>query len=228
MVTHIDNVATVYLKIYQKKIEERKPDIIVFGYKKVCNDISLGSYIPMGNADTVIQLMKDEAFNICAWDKAVKREILVNHNIEFKKGVYSEDMEWCARIFRYANSCAVIKRDGYAYRQRSNSISKNISKKNIKDIVDNYSICLLQRENLSSEKLAVYDKYLAKNLSMLIIAMSMCTDSLDENYGLFIKNNMKVLKSGRRREKLIYKSIKIFGLNRTVFFLKKIKEIKNI
>ena len=205
-----------FLNKVSEKIIESEPDMIIFGFRKVDDNGELGKHVPMNDTCIVEELVRNDDFNICAWDKVIKRDVLIKNGITFKKGVYSEDMEWCANLLKAADSCAVIKSDPHSYRQRIGSITKTISSRNVDDIVSNYNACLRLMDAIGPEKKDAYYCYLSKNLSMLIISLSQIERGERKEYNAFIKNNANVLKHHtRKREILIYYSLLLLGVENT-------------
>lgn len=215
-------INTSFLTSVEQEIIKSQPDIVIYGYQKKYCGRKNKDYIPYVRVNSVIQLVKNNEFNICAWDKVIKKQILLENAITFRENVFSEDMEWCALLYKFANSCAVICNAEYAYRQRENSISKRITPKNITDIYNNYNYCLELRKSMSEEKKMYYDYYLSKNLSMFIIVLSLLDDLQQREYIHFIFDNLNVLKySSRNREKIIYLLIKLVGVNNTLRLIKR-------
>lgn len=66
--------------------------------------------------------------------KATRRAFLLKNDLFFKKGIFSEDVEW---FFRYApllRSVAVLNCPAYCYRMREGSITHCLTEKNIRDL----------------------------------------------------------------------------------------------
>lgn len=70
--------------------------------------------------------------------KIIRREYLKQNNIYFKKGIYSEDIDWFIRLMIPVGSISISNCISYQYRLRGGSISHNVSKKNVEDLF--YSI----------------------------------------------------------------------------------------
>jgi glycosyltransferase involved in cell wall biosynthesis len=210
-----------FLRKINQEVSCNHPDIIVVGYKKIDDTGDVKFYIPTKNCDNITELVKKDAFNICAWDKVIKRKVLTENKIEFRKNVCSEDMEWCARLYIHADRCSVLSEIIYAYRQRQGSITKQVSLKHLDDMIYNYMKCLELIQKMDSEKIEDYKRYLSKNLSMIIISLSQFSHKKQKEYYEFVKNNLYVLKyNTRKREKIIYICIKIFGVSLTEQLIK--------
>lgn len=197
-------------------IQESSPDLIVFGYEKIYSNGKHIDYQPLVECDTVTELTKCNEFITCAWDKVIKKDILIENNIRFEKGVYSEDMEWCAKLFLNSISCKVIKQTPYMYRQREGSITKRVNEKNVSDIYHNYLKCEKIRENIESQRKEAFECYLSRNFSMFLIVLSSLEQNEQRKYYSFIRTHKNILKaSNRKREILIYYALLLCGENIT-------------
>lgn len=74
-------------------------------------------------------------FIVSACNKVVKRSLLINNNILFKKGIFSEDIDWNFKVTLFAEDLYAINEPFYGYRKREGSITTSIGEKNIKDLI---------------------------------------------------------------------------------------------
>ncbi|MFZ7267078.1 glycosyltransferase family 2 protein, partial [Avibacterium avium] len=165
-----------FLEKVNAKIEQFNPDLVIFGYEKLYEDGTTRKYIPRMNEDRtydIVSVLKKDDFKICAWDKIVKRELIINNDMIFHQGVIGEDMEWCAKLYSFANKAFIFKNCPYMYRQRPGSITKVISEKNVTDVMNNFKKCLNLESSLSKSKRVVYKKFLAKNFFIFIVTYSL-------------------------------------------------------
>ncbi len=75
-----------------------------------------------------------------ACNKLIRRSLLTD-DLKFRPGVYSEDIEWCLRLFCKAESMDFICENFYCYRQRRDSITHTIDDKKCRDLCDNILHC---------------------------------------------------------------------------------------
>ena len=75
-----------------------------------------------------------------ACNKMIRRSLL--DGLTFRRGVFSEDIEWCAALLLRAGSVDFIPESFYCYRQRSGSIRHSIRDKNCRDLADAILRCL--------------------------------------------------------------------------------------
>lgn len=144
------------LSAIDQVISDSKPDLIIFGSEKywgnegerdfhaksvnnnkswIKNNISNGAN---GYFYKDFNMLVDNGiYRLAAWDKVIKKDVLVNNNIDFPLGRLSEDIDWCNDLSKKINTYRLIDEKYYVYRQgRSGSITFSISRKNILDIID--------------------------------------------------------------------------------------------
>ena len=76
-----------------------------------------------------------------ACNKLIKRS-LFTEKLFFQKGIYSEDIEWCARLMLAAESMDFVCENFYCYRQRRDSITHTINDKKCQDLCNNIIKCI--------------------------------------------------------------------------------------
>ena len=201
-------------------IKDENPDLIVFGYKKIRDDEILMEYIPPKFCGTICDLTKMGGYNICAWDKIVRKKSLCEYNIQFRKDVYSEDMEWCSKVFCAVKSCFVLSESPYMYRQREGSITKTLNNKNIQDVRDNYKRCIEIQQSMDEAYQVAFNYFLAKNFSMFLIAITQIERHEQKKYYSFINQNKYILRYySRNREKMIFICLMCFGQRFTEYLI---------
>lgn len=71
----------------------------------------------------------------CAWNKFLKRSLLIENEIFFKPGITGEDIDWIIKVFLKLTSMDILTADVHAYRQlRKGSITNSVSEKKILDL----------------------------------------------------------------------------------------------
>lgn len=85
--------------------------------------------------------------------KLISRSFLVDNNLWFKKGIYSEDIEWFLRLITCANRSVYVPSRFYMYRQdRAGSITNTLGVKNIRDLMTTISDAATRFETLAEQK----------------------------------------------------------------------------
>ncbi len=108
--------------------------------------------------------------------KATRRRFLTDNGLYFKKGIFSEDVEW---FFRYApllQSVTLLNCPAYCYRMREGSITHSLTEKNVRDLLDtveSHATVLRRNESGSGTALLNYMAY------QYYILLGLCRSVLD-------------------------------------------------
>lgn len=133
------------LSAIKVKLEKIDADVLIFGMKKYYQSIDKYSAVnvpkcaenEISPAESIKYIMENNIFVTAAWDKVIKRSFIEKNNLTFVIGQLSEDVEWCAKILIGNPKITILSKCIYVYRQQnSNSITSNISRKNIECISD--------------------------------------------------------------------------------------------
>ncbi len=77
----------------------------------------------------------EDRLMVTPWSKIVRRGLLVDNNIEFRSGIRSEDYDWTLQILLHSRVICAFERNFYVYRVWSGSVTSNISRSHIFDIL---------------------------------------------------------------------------------------------
>ena len=145
----------------------------------------------------------------CVWNKIYKRK-LFNNNIEFKKNVWFEDVDFLYKIFPYVKTIGVVKKNLNQYVQRPGSITKTFDKRlynyidNFNDLVDFY-----KERNLYDEYKKELEYCYVRYLLATFVKQS--TNYNLEDYEQAVNTALKNVKEkfpNYRKNKYFYKNIK--------------------
>lgn len=132
-----------------KRMNQTNADVLNYSYKKTYEKPKKTVYYfnnlaPMPLLKTKVEQMEfltDNGLYIAsACNKLIRRELL--SQLSFQKGVYSEDIVWCAQLMLKASSMDFICENFYCYRQRPNSIRYTMNDKKCDDLANNILKCL--------------------------------------------------------------------------------------
>jgi glycosyltransferase involved in cell wall biosynthesis len=76
-----------------------------------------------------------------AWNKLIRLDFLLKHNIYFEKGIIDEDLLWSYLIFLYARSVLVVPHVTYIYEDNPSSIMNTASSRVARVIKSRIVIC---------------------------------------------------------------------------------------
>ena len=83
----------------------------------------------------ILDLVYYDLYTASAWDKVIRRPILLDNELFFTVGRKSEDIEWTAKLMYHIETFSIYSKSFYFYRQaRKGSITTTITEKNITDV----------------------------------------------------------------------------------------------
>ena len=134
------NDKAFFEKLYQKT--KSNPDLILYKFEKYYeqdNKIQKCTYSFVGmekftdEVSIINELSKRDSFYCSAWSKTVRLQLIKDNDIQFKKGILGEDIEWYYHILTLARRFEFIDEAVITYRQRGNSITSSGGEKNLSD-----------------------------------------------------------------------------------------------
>lgn len=158
------------------RLDKTNADVLSFNYRKVYLNLIDRPYFAkqMGMPDSISAdnsleyMVLNDLWISCAWNKAIRREIMSEHSLEFVLGVTSEDVDWCMRLavtadrFDYINNVVVM------YRQHASSISHSLSPKKVECLCSNVQACVQLLEEAKPEKAELLKPFVAYQYGMLL------------------------------------------------------------
>ena len=104
-----DNAALEHI---YKNLVETNADLLVFPAKRFYEEDNKFTYILKMEIDrdkvidldtnrAITYLLENNIYRAAAWNKVVKKRIIDEHNMRFKEGYLSEDMDWCGDLLLY-------------------------------------------------------------------------------------------------------------------------------
>ena len=143
-------------------------ELLNFSYQKCCEDTGKSeAYFsetqpmphPLALTEQLSWLTERGLYIASACNKLIRRELL--EGLTFRRGVFSEDIEWCANLLLRAASVDFVPESFYCYRQRSGSIRHSIGDKNCRDLRDAILACLRLCDAADEDHLEALRRYSA-------------------------------------------------------------------
>ena len=167
---------------------------------------------------------KDSYYN-SAWSKIIRRQLLIDNNIRFEKGIVGEDNEWYYHVVLVAKSLILVDESLYIYRRRMGSTTSTIKRKNLEDqlyILNKWEDIL--NKYSPDERTRVIWGSLAKQYCSALIIYALNKDVKDllpvitnKKYLLQYSNNPRVV--------IFRRIVKLIGIKGLIFCLKIIHKI---
>jgi len=186
------------------RVSQTNADVLNFSYAKYYEDIDkTESYFPQMSSMPTSAKCKDEQLKFIfdnnyyiasACNKFIKRDLL-DDELFFEFGAYSEDVEWCLKLLLKAKSFDFIALDFYYYRQRANSISHTINDKKCNDLCKHIIECIKLSQNSSTDIKKYLYNYSAYQFGTFFIVQALaenkqkdCIDKL-KSYTYILSHN---------------------------------------
>lgn len=129
-------------------------------------------------AQQLEELVKNNVYISSAVVKVIRRQLFVDNDLYFVKGIYSEDVDWSARLMICAKSFSLLNESLYIYRQRDMSISQTVKKKTIVDISNNIKRCIEISENVAEDDKEAYMNYVAYQYITFLNVYNLCDEDV--------------------------------------------------
>ncbi len=212
-----------------RRVDQNNADVVNFSYKKfdegsehkVSYFQNMVEMPPKQSKDEQLRFLSTQRVYIAsACNKLIKRTLL-DETMLFKKGMYSEDIEWCARLLAKAQSMDFVCEDFYCYRQRGGSISHALRDKNCSDLVDAVLGCLEHAKAADGYTQEALMQYTAFQFSTFFV-----TQAMAENYQKDMIVKMKPYKwlmrhhGGNKKIRVLRVSCALIGYTMTCRLLR--------
>lgn len=220
------------LELVDKALSESSAEAAFWLYRKVeedCNayDDGIPGDFSVGDPDGktgLIPFIREKRLVACAWDVAVSRSLFEEGTLDFEPGVYSEDVEWLARLLMKAEHPVFLKLVMNAYRLRGDSITKTISEKNTDDLTNHYRKISHYIDNADEETSTVLKAYLGEQAANFVLALALSKPEVVQKY-----KNCTYIRYIRycqsKRARAVKTAVNLSGVSATVSLIKKIKRL---
>lgn len=212
-----------------------KPDIVHYKFKEWFEsdghiaDCRFDYNVPTEGrtlAEIYCDLVDKDAYYNSAWSKIIRRELLIDNNIRFEKGIVGEDNEWYYHVVMVAESLVLVDEPLYVYRRRQGSTTTSTTRKNLLDqlyVLDKWEKNLKNKEDDARTK--VVRGSLAKQFcSALIIYAGLL--GVSDLYPQ-LKEKCYLLNYSKTKRVVTFRKVKkYFGLRGLIFGLRLIKKLR--
>lgn len=173
---------------------------------------------PFTKADTVLaledvyqDLVKDGQTLAAAWNKCVRRQLLLEKEVRFREDVLCEDIDWVLQLFSHVRTICLMNLWAYAYTQH-----RTTSRSTRKDAPNDLALIITDWAQRIREENAVHREAVA---GVLAFEYGICMGSLHllspENREL-LRRNVSLLDRGLDRKTLLIRRFHgLFGFRLT-------------
>lgn len=177
-------------------------------------------------ADIYCDLIDKDAYYNSAWSKIIRRELLINNNIRFEKGIVGEDNEWYYHVVMVAKSLVLVDEALYVYRRRKGSTTTSTKRKNLEDqlyVLDKWENILRGKE-IDNRAQVVWKSLAKQYCSALIIYAGLI--GVDDLYPVLQKKAYLLGYSKNKRVVAFRRAKRLIGIKGVIAMLKIIKKMK--
>lgn len=203
-----------------------EPDVVTWRFKKYFESSLQTEKVGYSLADldnwSWAQLLKSRNFTVSACSKAIKKELFDVYALRFEKGVYSEDIEWCARLLSVAHYIQPSGLDFYVYRMRNGSITHTIGKKNVQDVKMHLMAIETLAEKASSEKRDILETLLAEEFCNFVVTVSGYNFRKDE-YSWIKTRKYMIKKASSKRARILKCMLSMLGVRLTLGLIRLVR-----
>lgn len=180
-----------YEEMYNKAIEENADYVECDFIWEFPNKIRVDKQYPYKNKKEMLSFVR-----VVAWNKLIKRQLIIDNNLEFPKGLRYEDVEFTYKLIPFINKFAYVDKPFIHYVQREGSIAnvQNERTAEIFTVLDNV-IEFYKKNNIYEE----YRNELEYNYARYLLCSSL--------------KRMCKIKDKTIREKLLTESWERLNLN---------------
>lgn len=118
--------------------------------------------------ETLEQMLQGGRWVTGACNKAMRRELLITHDLYFRTGITSEDIDWTLRLAQAADKFAFANVCVFVYRQHSASLSHSGSLRGTQHLCGNVKECVRLLESAAPDKAELLKPFVAYQYGTLL------------------------------------------------------------
>ena len=219
------------LEALAERVQQTGAEVLNYSYKKYMEDtdekIPYFQNVPAmpsscDNRKKQLQyLTQNHLYIASACNKMICRELL-DDSLMFRKGVYSEDIEWCAKLLQKARTQDFVCANFYCYRQREDSIRHTVTNKKCQDLCNNIIRCFSLAEKSEIQEREFIYRYIAYQYGTFFVIQAQAErtpyECIEE-----LKSYQWVLRYHAQNKKImcLYMACKVLGYKRTCRFIRR-------
>ena len=228
---------TKFLECIVKEKLVNRPDLLIFGYttdKDLINtyerNFEIEKTLSSNNKEKCLkELISNDRLQSTACNKFVNSSLVKEHSITFQTGIYSEDIDWTAKLIILSKTISYYDDYVYFYRKNETSITHNLKRKNIMDLKNQIIRIVELSKQIEQED---YYEWYMNYCAYQYITFLNCVVTIDksENISEFV-NEMKEYAyllnyHVNKKVNLVYKFYKLLGYKGMLKILKLFLKIR--
>lgn len=213
-----------FLEAMQMRLTKRAFDVVSFNFRKLYERRVGEPYFAISSMnideDGVSFLSKNPIWIACPWNKVIKADLFANSGLFFVEGIIAEDIDWCARLARCAESFDYVDMTVVAYRQREDSVSHSLAPKDVACLEQNIAATEAIIESAQADEKGFLLAYLSYQVAVLLYNVLSLDRAVQGQYREKMKKHMSRLRySNTKKTMLIFRCYRLLGYDLTVRLL---------
>ncbi|MFI3208243.1 MAG: glycosyltransferase family 2 protein [Eubacteriales bacterium] len=136
--------------------------------------------------EVFVMLTDMTMYLVNAWNKVVRRDLIINNGLYFKKDMICEDFDWTYHLVFYIKTVQVMSSVPIYHRNNPTSIMNNINKKMVKDMLGSLTERVYYIQKMEDEEL--FQKHLMYMMGKTYLGILwMCSYLSKEEKAYFYK-----------------------------------------
>lgn len=202
------------LEQINQRMQKKKSDVLIYNYAKVVDyKISFPYFekedmpVKYRGKASFQYIYDNDLWTSSAWNKAINKRLFENDELRFIEGITAEDIEWCARVLKKAESLDYINLVAVGYVQRIGSVTSNVTREKIRSLERSVLEVKSILKDAVDIKKNILQRFMAYQVVVLLINLS----------GADSEEQKKTLKKKNIRDLFVYlkyadnKKIKLLG-----------------
>lgn len=164
---------TSVLDLLQQQLDLTDVDILSFNYRKSNGEKLESPYFSESlksseQPETLNEIIRHGRWVTGACNKALRRDFILEHNLFFRIGITSEDIDWTLRVALAGNSFAFANVCVFVYRQHSASISHSTTAQKVNCLCENVQECIRLLDSAEVQQAELLHAFVAYQYGVLL------------------------------------------------------------
>lgn len=192
-------------------LENTGADCVVGSYQQISDSMSYiskkyGSKRNLIGSRNIIQAFVAGDIPVMAWNKLIRRDFVLSHNLYFKEGLVNEDELWSFRQALEANIVALSGQPTYRYFIRGGSIMTDKALERIQSSIEIYNeiIQCCRLKDLDNTCIRKHLDHFAFNRYLAIMTLPVNTLMKKKLYGILRNYQRKVKRASTINEHVLH------------------------
>ena len=228
---------TELLACLAERLSRCPSDVVSFNFCKQTQGVTGEPYFSADTAPTKMTgqeslsyVMVHDLWISSSCNKAIRRKLLIDHDVLYREGIFSEDIDWCLRLALNAHRFDYVNMVGFVYRQHALSSSHSGSTENVVALMNNVRYCVhLLQEHMDAQKANQLRSYVAYQYGTLLYCIAGLLEKREKNLLIGEVNELKYLLAYSKNSKiqLMYNVSRVVGLRGLICMLGIMQHMKN-